>query len=955
MLRRLPRAACPERLCHPTNDALLQLLVLLLLALLQGAGTALPARAQAPEALAEEVEALIEAMSPEQRVGQLFLVTFPGAVAEEEGVAATLVRELRVGGVALRASNGNFVNSGDTATALTTLTNSLQALAQEGSAASEGPFVPLFIASDLYSPNPLLADGQPQNGFTRVPSGMAIGATWDRQNARSTGQIVGQELAAVGVNMLLGPALDVMDATRAPESSPLDTRTFGGNPYWVGEMGRAFIQGVAEGSGRRVATVATHFPGLGSSDRRPDEEIATVQKLYEALAAEDLPPFYAVTQITDPLTNSVTADGLLTANVRYRALQGSIRQTTRPLSLDAQSLPTLLNDARLQPWRQQGGIVVSEELGALALRRFYQEQTGTFPAAPIARDAFNAGNDLLFLSDFALEETWDARVSNIEQTLRLFADQYQTDTVFATRVDESLRRLLALKLRLYGEAFAAAEPLPNPATLEPPLLQAPESLAVVARIAQEAATLLYPTPDELAGVLPAPPLRDENLLIVTDVRPIRDCPTCVPRPTIDPLELETQLLQRFGPQSSNELNPERLTSLTFADLETLIAEEASAPPPNPALLEVLDEADWLIFLVQDEDPLFPESDALRAFLRRFNPQLRGQRVVVFSFGAPSYLDSTEVGKVTAYYGLYSPAPRFVDAAASLLFQTLPATGMAPVSLPALNFDLNARLAPNPNQSVGLCRDAPEIPLDTCEPLPQSPNLTETRELGLRTSIILDHNGNAVPDGSSIQFVLRYPNEGVELRSQLALTVNGVARTTINLGRDGQLSITAVPLNSAPFASTEAIVTIQGSAPPVVETVVPTLTPTPTPTLTRVPTPSATLVPTPRPSRTPVPRPTASPTPRPLTRFGQDNDGFGWWVLAVTLLGLGGVGSLGFATLPISRTSLVRRLLLVVLYGVSAYMGYLLLYALHLLPADFNGWGAIAIAMLGGFFALVRDS
>jgi len=52
---------------------------------------------------------------------------------------------------------------------------------------------------------------------------MAIGATWDPANARDVGQIVGRELAAMGVNLLLGPVVDVLNnpyqaarATSAP-------------------------------------------------------------------------------------------------------------------------------------------------------------------------------------------------------------------------------------------------------------------------------------------------------------------------------------------------------------------------------------------------------------------------------------------------------------------------------------------------------------------------------------------------------------------------------------------------------------------------------------------------------------------------------------------------------------------------------------------------------------------
>ncbi len=85
--------------------------------------------------------------------------------------------------------------------------------------------------------------------------------------AESVGQIAGQELAAVGVNMLLGPALDVLENPDPSNLADLGTTSFGGNPYWVGLMGKAYTKGIHLGSQDRVAVIAKHFPGIGSSDR----------------------------------------------------------------------------------------------------------------------------------------------------------------------------------------------------------------------------------------------------------------------------------------------------------------------------------------------------------------------------------------------------------------------------------------------------------------------------------------------------------------------------------------------------------------------------------------------------------------------------------------------------------------------------------------------------------------
>ena len=57
-------------------------------------------------------------------------------------------------------------------------------------------------------------------GTTPLPSQMAVGATWNPAYARTVGQIAGTELDAMGINLLLGPALDV--AQQPPAGRTLD-------------------------------------------------------------------------------------------------------------------------------------------------------------------------------------------------------------------------------------------------------------------------------------------------------------------------------------------------------------------------------------------------------------------------------------------------------------------------------------------------------------------------------------------------------------------------------------------------------------------------------------------------------------------------------------------------------------------------------------------------------------
>ncbi len=895
----------------------------------------------------DPLQTFIEVMPVEQRVAQLFLVTFPGNETGPNSPAARLVRDLQVGGVVLRASNENYRNDEDAPLQIARLAGRLQQLAYAGSAAGQGdgPYIPLFVGLELTGTPERPGDGLP-NGFTELPTLMALGATWEPANTERVGAIVGRELRAAGVSLLLGPPLDVVTMPRPGLPGDLGTQVFGGDPFWVSKMGRAFIRGVHAGGGGRVAVVAQHFPGLGSSDRRPEEEIATVQKLLEELQRIDLPPYFEVSAIRedDPLG---TADGLQTTHIRYRGLQGNIRQLTRPISLDAQNLPAILSLPQFESWRQEG-LLVSEALGVPSLRRFYRDQLGTFPPRRVAQEAFAAGHDVLFVADFGESGDWEEQVANVESAIAFFADTYRSDPVFAEQVNRSLKRILAAKQRLFGWPFAPENAVPTPPDqLDEWPFRTLDAQAEIARIAQEAATLIYPGAEELADRLPGPPLPDENILIFTDAHPVVECPTCEPRPFIPPDALARALLQRYGPRGGDQLDPDRIASLTFAQLDQYLDGLEGNGEPDPELTAAIEQADWILFLMGRVAPdEVPSSGAIKRFLRLGGERLRSQRLIVFAMGAPYYLDATEISKLTAYFAFYAPTPTFIDAAARLLFQEFTPTGRSPVSVPGVSYELITRLEPDPNQiiQVGVAEFFDqELDGEGGEAPPQTLDVKIGDTITLRTGVIVDRNGNPVPDGTPVTFILGYPNEGIELPRQEVTTVDGVAQITVVLEREGQLSIRvqAEPATQ----STTLLLTIQGEEPAQIATVVPPPTATPTPTVTPSPSPTAT------PTVTPTVTPTPVPTPAAISRIPPQ--AVGWNTFFAVLGGVLAVAIVGAVRGEMTAEERVRHFLLAFTFGLSAYVVYFVVWDMGVLPAPLgSAAGAVLVSVLGGVLGLL---
>ncbi len=101
-------------------------------------------------------------------------------------------------------------------------------------------------------------------------------------------------------------------------------------------------------------------------------------------------------------------------------------------------------------WREDGGVVVSDDLGSTAVRRLFDPLGQSFDGRQVARTAFLAGNDLMYADNFVSTGDPDT-YTTIVRTLEFFAQKYREDPAFAQRVDVSVERLLTLKYRLYPD------------------------------------------------------------------------------------------------------------------------------------------------------------------------------------------------------------------------------------------------------------------------------------------------------------------------------------------------------------------------------------------------------------------------------------------------------------------------------------------------------------------------
>jgi beta-N-acetylhexosaminidase len=781
---------------------------------------------------------MLDKMTPEERVGQLFLVSFSGSNADEKSQIYDLITHYHVGGVVLRDENDNFVAAPDTVTAAYQLVAQLQNAERQASlnlpsstpeagtpTPVPGPttvpanYIPLFIGVSQEG------DGYPNdqilNGLTPLPDLMALGATWDPSLAEQVGTVAGQELSSIGFNLFFGPSLDVLDAPENTLSNGLDADVFGGDPYWVGVMGSAYITGLHDGSNGRMVVIADHFPGGGSADRPAGEEPATVRKSLAQLNQTELAPFFAVTGNAQNPQSAV--DGLLVSDIRYQGFQGNISSTTRPVSFDPQALSQILSLPAFSTWRESGGLLVSDDLGSQTVRLFYNPGGQSFQAHQVALDAFLAGNDLLYMGNIVSSNVKDNYASVVE-TMNFFTQKYDSDTAFAKRVDDAVLRILTMKYHLYSDFDLGVVTPP-----ETGLAQLDQSEAITFEVARQSATLVSPDKLDLETVLPSPPVVNDHIVFLTDARTGRQCSTCPEEPMLAPDSLQNAVLRLYGSQAGGQVIAGRLISYSLDSVSGIL----EGGTGNQDLEDSLRQSNWVVINMLNAEPGQAQTTLLTRFLSERQDLLRDKHVIVFTFNAPYFLDSTDISKITAYYCLYSKSAPFVEVAARLLFRELSPAGTLPVSVVGIGYDLLSATAPDPSQLINLYLDLPSVPTlagstqTSTGPTP-TPNFQIGDTLTARTAIIVDHNGHPVPDGTDVQFRIALTGAGGVVQQIDSTTIQGVARASFSIDRPGLLEISATSNPAISSVVLQLKVTNEGSSVTVVTpTPIPEFTPTPT--------------------------------------------------------------------------------------------------------------------------------
>lgn len=355
--------------------------------------------AQTKPTKTEEVQNIVDSMSLEEKVAQLFLVQ-PEAIVDIGTATAA-------GDATKQAINktpvGGFVYFSDNLQSEQQVQDMLRNV-QKYSEDRIG--LPAFLSVDEEGGTVARVASTGRFDVTDVGDMAKIGASGDVQQARQAGETIGSYLSELGFNLDFAPDADVLTN---PENTVVKKRSFGSDPQVVSDMSLAVAQGLAQ---HQVHSVYKHFPGHGATAGDTHQGYAYTDKTLDELKQSELIPF------ENAIRNN--AEFIMAAHISAPRVTGD----DTPASLSK----TMITDI-LRGQMGYDGIVVTDAMNMGAV-------TEQYTSAQAAVKALQAGADIVLMPE------------DFQEAYQGVLDAVKDGTLTEQRVNESVTRIVKVKVHM---------------------------------------------------------------------------------------------------------------------------------------------------------------------------------------------------------------------------------------------------------------------------------------------------------------------------------------------------------------------------------------------------------------------------------------------------------------------------------------------------------------------------
>lgn len=330
----------------------------------------------------EWVDSMIDSMSTEEKIGQLFMIqAYSNKDASHEKFISEMITKYHV---------GNLIFMKGTPKKQVQLTNKYQYLTSK---------VPLMIGFD----GEWGLDMRLKNTY-RFPWNMTLGAIQDNKLLEEVGKRIGEQCKRVGIHVNFAPVVDI---NTNPNNPIIGNRSFGESKESVADKSIAFTKGMQKAG---VLANAKHFPGHGDTATDSHLTLPSINFSEKRIDSIELYPF-------KKQFNAGVAS-VMTAHLSIPSLETN---SELPSSLSENVVTDLLKG-------KLGfqGLIFTDGLNMKGAANYATP-------AEINLAAFKAGNDILLIPQ------------DVPETIELFKSSLESGELTEERLDFSVRKILKAK------------------------------------------------------------------------------------------------------------------------------------------------------------------------------------------------------------------------------------------------------------------------------------------------------------------------------------------------------------------------------------------------------------------------------------------------------------------------------------------------------------------------------
>lgn len=351
------------------------------------------------ESMRQQAKELVSQMSLNDKAAQMFVITPEALTGVDTAVAAGTVTEeaiqrFPVGGIVYFAKN------------LENPDQVKEMIANTKKYSMDRIGLLPFITVDEEGGTVTRFGGNENFEMEAIGDMRDIGITGDSGKAYEVGTKLGSFLYELGFNVDNAPVADVLSN---PANTVVKTRSFGSDCNLVSEMALAELRGIED---QNVVGVLKHYPGHGATEADSHQGYAYTNATLDEMMSNELVPFI----------NGINS-GVQMIMVGHISCP-NVTDDNMPASMSEKMVSDIL---RTQLGYE--GVVTTDamDMGAIA---------ESYSSGDAAVRAIQAGVDIILMPD------------NFQEAYQGVIDAVENGTISEERIDESLLRIVYLKLQM---------------------------------------------------------------------------------------------------------------------------------------------------------------------------------------------------------------------------------------------------------------------------------------------------------------------------------------------------------------------------------------------------------------------------------------------------------------------------------------------------------------------------